>query len=73
MAINADYIYTGSRALPVPQNINLTFNPATGRNHAYQDATHRPFPDWGIVEPYYPDGVENYHAMQLAFNKRYSN
>jgi len=73
MAIEADYVYSGSRAEVYAHNINLSYNPATGINYPFQDISRRPFPDWGVVEPYYPDGWTNYHALQMAFTKRYSN
>jgi hypothetical protein len=73
MAVEADYVYTGSRAEVYRHNINLTYNPVTGINYPFQDISRRPFPDWGVVEPYYPDGWSNYHALQMAFTKRFSN
>ncbi len=73
MAIEADYVYSGSRAEVYAHNINLSYNPATGLNYPFTDISRRPFPDWGVVEPYYPDGWTNYHALQMAFTKRYSN
>ena len=42
-------------------------------NYPFTDISRRPFPDWGVVEPYYPDGWSNYHALQAAYSKRFSN
>lgn len=73
MAVEADYVHTSSRAEVYRHNINLAYNQATGINYPFQDISRRPFPDWGVVEPYYPDGWSNYRALQVAFSKRFSN
>ena len=73
MAVEVDYVSTASRAEVYRHNINLTYNQATGINYPFQDISRRPFPDWGVVEPYYPDGWSNYRALQMAFSKRFSN
>jgi hypothetical protein len=73
MAIEADYVSALSRAEVYTHNINLSYDPATGANYRFTDISRRPFPDWGVVEPYYPDGWTNYHALQMAFSKRFSN
>ena len=73
MAVEADYVSTRSRAEVYTHNINLSYNPATGVNYPFTDISRRPFPDWGVVEPYYPDGWTNYQALQMAFSKRFSN
>lgn len=72
-SVEADYVSTRSRAEVYTHNINLSYNPATGVNYPFTDISRRPFPDWGVVEPYYPDGWTNFHALQMAVYKRLSN
>ena len=53
-------------------NVNLTYNPATGVPYPFSDASHRPFPLYGIVgiDPF--NGRSNYHGLQTSFTKRMS-
>src|SRR5262249_54136719 len=77
-AFSADYVYTGTRneqqgggGFPV-DNINLSYDPATGTNYPFSDVSHRPFPDWGIVGIDAFTARSNYHGLQTSFNKRLS-
>jgi hypothetical protein len=73
-AIEVDYVYNGSRNEKVIQeNVNVSFNPATGEPLPYSVASTRPFPLLGIISvtPYM--GWSNYHAVQTAFTKRFAN
>ena len=76
MAIGADYVYTGTRNEQqggggfTVDNINLSYNPATGANYPFSDASHRPFPTWGIVGIDTFNGYSNYHGLQTSFTKR---
>ena len=78
MAIEADYVYTGTRDEQqggggfTVDNINLSYNPATGVPYPFSDASHRPFPDWGIVGVDTFNGWSNYHGLQTSFTKRLS-
>jgi hypothetical protein len=78
MSINADYVYTGTRAEQQGgggfsvDNVNLTYNPATGVPYPFSDASHRPYPDWGIVGVDTFNGWSNYHGLQTSFTKRMS-
>lgn len=74
MAFQADYVYTASRGEGFSsRNSNLSYNPATGANYPFTDVTRLPYPDWGTVTTTYGDGWSNYHALQTAFTKRFSN
>jgi Carboxypeptidase regulatory-like domain/TonB dependent receptor-like, beta-barrel len=74
MAFEADYIYTRGRdEKDVIDNVNLTYNPATGVNYPFSDVARRPFPEWGVVSMMTHNGRSEYHALQTAFTKRYSN
>jgi hypothetical protein len=80
MALEADYVFTGGRDEKVGggssttiDNINLTYDPATGVPYPAADVSHRPFPQWGVVGLYAQVGRSNYHGLQTSFTKRMSN
>ena len=76
MAIEADYVYTGTRNEQqggggfTSDNINVGYNPATGTNYAFNDVSHQPFPQWGIVGIDTFNGWSNYHGLQTSVTKR---
>jgi hypothetical protein len=73
-ALDMDYVYNGSRNEKVIQeNVNVSFNPATGEPLPFSDPSTRPYPTMGIisVDPYM--GWSNYHALQTTLTKRFSN
>ena len=73
MAVEADYVYSkGTHEKDVVDNINLTFNPATGANLPFATRANRPYPDWGIVSMNAHLGRSAYHALQTGFQKRFS-
>ena len=48
MAVQADYVYSqGRHEKDVIDNVNLTFNPATGANYPFSDISRRAYPDTG--------------------------
>ena len=71
-AVEADYVFTGSRHERFSRNVNLSYNPATGVNYSFTDISRRPYPDWGVVTMDSMEGRSNYHALQTAFTKRFS-
>ena len=73
MAVEADYVYVGSRDSPRPVPMNLTFNPATGANYPFSDISRRPYPEWGWVRLAFNGARANLHQLQTAFTKRLSN
>jgi hypothetical protein len=74
MAIEADYVYTkGTDEKDVIDNVNLTYNPATGANFPFSDVARRPFPAWGVVSMMTHNGRSEYHALQTSLQKRFSN
>ena len=74
MAVEADYVGTFERAERSQQdNVNVTFNPATGLPYPYSDVSHRAFPAYGIVGAGPMTGQSNYRALQTSFTKRLSN
>jgi hypothetical protein len=74
MAIEADYVYTQGRdEKDVIDNVNLTFNPATGANYPAADRLRRVDPRWGNTSMSVHTGESSYHGLQTAFTKRMSN
>lgn len=72
MAVEADYVYTGSRAMNENININLAYNPATGINYPFTSRSTLPYPDWASVTNRLSVGESDYHGLQVGFTKRMS-
>ena len=77
MSVEADYVFVGGRDERstdgrILNNINLSYNPATGINYPFTDISRRPYPDWGVLAMNVMGGRSNYHALQTAFTKRLS-
>ena len=73
-AVTADYVYSkGDHEKDVVDNINLTFNEATGVNLPFANRATRPFPDWGVVSMNTHLAISSYHALQTSVTKRFSN
>jgi len=73
MSFEADYVYSkGSDEKDVVENINLTFNPATGVNYPFSNRALRPYPDWGVVSMNTHLARSAYHALLTGFTKRFS-
>jgi hypothetical protein len=73
MSFEANYVYTGGRLEENSINANLSYNPATGANYPFSDASRRPFPQWGLVNFELLEGWSNYHAGDFTLTKRFSN
>jgi hypothetical protein len=74
MAVEADYIYSkGDHEKDIIDNTNLTFNPATGANYPFSDASRRAYPQYGLISMSIRTGWSSYHALQTSFTKRLSN
>ena len=73
MAVESDYVFTGSRnEHRIQDNVNISFDPATGLPFPFADRTKRPFPNWGVVSMYTMAGRSNYNGLQTVFTKRLS-
>jgi hypothetical protein len=76
MAVEVDYVYTGTRNEQqggggfTNDNINVSYNPATGANYPFSDVSHQPFPQWGIVGVDTFTGWSNYHGLQTSVTRR---
>ena len=69
-----DYVHNASRNEKVIQeNVNVSFDPATGNPRPYSMAATRPYPLLGIISvtPYM--GWSTTTASRRAFTKRFSN
>lgn len=73
LGFEADYIYThGTHEKGGVDNINLTYDPATGANYPFSDVSHRYFPEWGAVSASVHLGRSTTQEMRLAFTKRFN-
>ena len=73
MAFEADYVNTRSRdEKSIQDNVNITFNPATGIPYAFSDIAHRAFPEYGLIGMIPHTGQSDYQGLQTHFTKRLS-
>ena len=72
VSVQADYVFTGVRHEQTLRDYNLAFNPETGANYPFTDIGRRPFAGWGAVVGPPTDGYNDYHSLQTAFTKRFS-
>jgi hypothetical protein len=71
--LDVDYVYKhDDNQKVIHPNVNITYNEATGTNRPFGMAASRPLPTWGQVGFYAYHGWANYHAMQTALTKRFS-
>ena len=74
MAFDVDYVYTqGRNEKDIIDNVNLTYNPATGANYPFDNVSRRAFPGWGNISLLTRLGKSAYHGMQTSFTKRLAN
>jgi hypothetical protein len=74
MALTADYVYFhGADENILLANINVTYDPETGANFPSSDISRRFDPLWGMIGMDPKTGWSNYHGLQTAFTKRFSN
>jgi len=70
-ALQVDYVQTNSRnEKSIQDNINVTFNPATGVSYPYSDVGHRAYPMFGVVGAIPHTGRSDYYGVQSSFTKR---
>jgi hypothetical protein len=73
MAFEADYVFSqGRNEKDIIDNVNLTYNPATGANYPFSDVSRRAFPEFGFISLIARTGLSSYHALQTSFTKRMS-
>jgi hypothetical protein len=67
-------VYTqGRHEKDILENVNLTFNPATGANYPFSDVSRRALPLYGLISMSARTGRSSYHALQTSFTKRLAN
>jgi hypothetical protein len=72
MSLEVNYVFTGGRREETAQQINVTYNPATGANYPFTNIATRAFPQWGAVDFELLEGWSNYNAADFTFTKRFS-
>jgi hypothetical protein len=73
LAVEADYVYSqGRNEKDIIDNMNLTYNEATGANYPFTDISRRAYPDYGNISMLVRMGRSSYHALQTAVTKRLS-
>jgi carboxypeptidase family protein len=72
MSLEVNYVFTGGRNEETAQQVNLTYNPATGGNYPFTNINTRAFPQWGAVDFELLEGWSNYNAADFTFTKRFS-
>ena len=74
MAVEANYVYTqGRHEKDILENVNMTFNPATGANYPFSDITRRALPEYGLISMAARTGWSSYHALQTSVTRRLAN
>jgi len=73
MAIEADYVFAqGRHEKDTIDNINLSYDPATGANLPYTNRATLPYPQYGVVSMIPHNARSAYHALQTSVTKRMS-
>jgi hypothetical protein len=73
MALTSDFNFNGARHERLTlNNLNLTYNPATGVNYPFTDVARRPIPGWALTQVSVNTGRSNYRGLETAFTRRMS-
>ena len=72
LAVTSDYVFVGSRHEITSQNINISYDPATGVNRNFNTISTRPFPEWGTLSMQFTNGLANTPLVESSFTKRFS-
>jgi hypothetical protein len=74
VGLEVDYVYShGRNEKDIIENINLTYNPATGANYPFSDISRRAYPEFGLISAGVRTAWSRYHALQTGITKRLSN
>ena len=74
IALTSDFNFVGARNERLTiNNLNLSYNPATGVNYPFTDRTRLPIPGWGVMPVSVNTGRSNYRALETALTKRLAN
>jgi len=73
MALTSDFNFVGARHERLTlNNLNLSYNQATGVNNPSTNRALRPIPGWGLTQVSVNTGRSNYRGLETAFTKRLS-
>jgi hypothetical protein len=73
MAVDADYVFSQGRGeKDTIDNVNLSYDTATGINLPYTSRATLPYPQYGIISMIPHNTRSGYHGLQTAFTKRMS-
>ena len=71
MSVEADYVYSQGRSeKDTLDNINLSYNPATGVNYPFSNRALLPYPQYGTISMIPHNTRSGYHGLQTSFTKR---
>jgi hypothetical protein len=71
ISAEADYIYSQGRSeKDTLDNVNLSYNAATGVNNPFSNRALLPFPQYGIISMIPHNTRSGYHGLQTSFTKR---
>ncbi|OFW04696.1 MAG: hypothetical protein A3I61_12245 [Acidobacteria bacterium RIFCSPLOWO2_02_FULL_68_18] len=74
MSVEADYVYSqGRNEKDIIDNVNITFDPATGAPYPFREISRRAFPEFGLISMQVRTARSSYHALQTAWTKRLGN
>jgi hypothetical protein len=69
--IQADYVYRrGDHEKDTLDNINLSYDPATGVNYPFSQVARRPYPQYASISMIPHNTRSKYQGLQTAFTKR---
>jgi Carboxypeptidase regulatory-like domain/TonB dependent receptor len=72
IGVEADYVYNkANHEKFVMDNINMTYNPATGANYPFTPTSTRAFPLWGYVTAGVHLGTSESQELRTSFTKRF--
>ena len=72
-AVDINYVNVRSRdEKSIQDNVNITFDPATGNPYPYSNVARRAFPTYGVVGMIPHTGQSDYHGLQTSVTKRMS-
>ena len=73
ISIESDFTINDTRGAQNGQNVNLSYNPATGYNYPFSDRSKNPYQGWSAVTMRMRTAAANVYGWQTAFTKRMSN
>ena len=74
VGLEIDYVYShGYNEKGFVDNLNLTYDPATGANYPFSDRSRRFNPNWGVVSATVSDGRSTVQELRTTITKRFAN